>query len=200
MKEPLDRNKSDLTHRITSLAMIYLYNCGFKPIVTETPVGNGWIADIASFCLPNCSETKRLKLRSCTRFGLNNSDYSEIEFSYGPILTAIVEVKVNRSDFIKDKNRKFAAEFPAHLCYLAYPYGMLQQEEIPVGWLALEMTSTGTMLRKKHWTWASPHRQHPGEIAEFIAAIAIRADNRQRYAQNRLMMKMYRAGKITKKG
>lgn len=196
MKEPLDRNKTNLTHRITALSMIYLKHRGFSPIETEVSVENGWIADIASFCTPNMTETSRLRLRSISRFGLKELDSGEIRFCYGPLLTAIVEVKISRNDFLKDKERKFSGTFPAHLCYLAYPKDMLDENEIPRGWMVLEMTKNGAQIRKRHWTWPQVHPQHPGIVAEFIAAVAIRCDRRTRYATNRAIMKMYRAGKL----
>jgi hypothetical protein len=198
--EPLDRNKSDLTHRITALSMAYLMNVGFRPVETEVAVAGGWVADVASFCLPTPTETRRLKLRSINRFGFESCEYGEIQFQYGPLLTAIIEVKTTRADFLKDKQRKFSGIFPAHLCYLAYPKDVVEPNELPRGWQGLEMTSTGNMLRRKHWNWPEIHPQHPGEIAEFIAAVALRADNRTKYARNRLIMKMYRAGTLGKGG
>jgi len=192
MNEPLDRNKTTMTHNVTSLAMIYLENRGFKPIETEVCIDGYGIADVASFVYPTPTEVKKLRLANQKRFGLTDTScYQEISFRYGPMLTAVVEVKTSRADFLKDKD-KFKLH-PAHLCYLAYQKGILDKNELPLGWLGLEVNSTGTGLLRRHWNHPTVHPQHPGVIAEFLASLAIRADNRVRYSRNRLIMKMYRA-------
>src|SRR5690242_1203826 len=65
MSEPLptmDRNKTELTHRVTAAASLYLSECGFKPVETEVPIEQGWIADIAGACQPTPTELTKMKL------------------------------------------------------------------------------------------------------------------------------------------
>ena len=59
--DPLDRNKTDLTHRLTALAEGHLTVLGCKPIETEVPVG-GFIVDVAGFTYPTMTEMKKGKL------------------------------------------------------------------------------------------------------------------------------------------
>ena len=191
--EPLDRNKTDMTHRLTALAMWYLELRGFAPVETEVLVGDFGIVDVAGFCEPTPSETRKLRLRNQRRMGLDEFSYSEIMFQYGPLLTAVVEVKVGRQDYLKDRQRKFNLH-PAHLCYLAYPKGLLSEDEIPPGWHGLEADKSCQQLRRKYWTYPEVQAQHPGDIVEFLAALAKRADYRTRFARHRTMTKMIRAG------
>lgn len=202
MKEPLDRNKTDLTHFVIACAIGYLANRGFHPIETEVAVASGWIADIASFCYPTPMEMKNLGIKA-QRLRIE-SDYGEIQFEYGHLLTALVEVKTTKADFKKDLNKKFSGQkYPAHLCYLAYPKDMnIDATEIPMGWIGLEVYPSertirkfrSLMFRKKgYWSYSSIHPQHPGEVADFIAQIAIKREYRTKYAANRAWLKMYRA-------
>ena len=192
MNEPLDRNKTDLTHKITALAMIYLENRGFKPIETEVSIPGFGIADIGSFVYPTPTEAAKLRLANLKRFGLEQQNYDEIMFRYGPLLTAVIEVKVSRSDYKKDIGRKFNSSWPANLCYLAFPKGLIKSEELPLGWLGLEMDSQGYRVNRRYWNHPMVHPQHPGDTTEFIAALALRADYRTRFARQRTMMKMFR--------
>lgn len=195
MDEPLDRNKTDLTHRITALAMIYLENCGFKPIETEVPISGFGVIDIGSFCYPTETECRRLRLTNQRKYGLESQQYSEIIFDYGHLLTTAIEVKVARSDFLKDVDCKFS-QWPASLCYIAFPHGMIEEGELPSGWLGLEMDSKGYRLNRRYWNCPMVHPQHPGNMADFIAAIAVRAHYRTAYSRQRTMMKMYRKGGV----
>lgn len=192
--EPLDRNKTDLTHRLTALAMMYLENRGFRPVETEVILNGFGIVDVAGFVYPTCTEAKKLRLITQTKFGLEDEKYNEVMFRYGPMLTAVIEVKVTRSDFLKDIKRKFKNNWPAHLCYIAYPKGLIIERELPCGWLGLESDSQGSSLRRRYWNHPTVHPQHPGIVAEFIGALAVRTDKRTRFARWRYMLKMYRAG------
>jgi hypothetical protein len=60
-------------------------------------------------------------------------------------LTALVEVKVTRSDFQRDD--KWLRPSPVNLRYLAVPKGMLKPEEYPVGWFVLEFNNEGKLLK-----------------------------------------------------
>src|SRR4030043_963800 len=114
MQEALDRNKTDLTHRVTALAAAYLTTRGFHPVETEVFVERGWIADLAGYCYPVESELKKLHLIG-GRSIIPEIDYAEkYFFSYGSLLTAIVEVKTSRSDFTSDWKFKTKI-YPANL-------------------------------------------------------------------------------------
>lgn len=187
----LDKNKTPLTHKITAVAVEHLDRMGFKPVETEVPVAGGWVADLASFIYPTPTEAKKLKLIS----GTHSQEYSEIRFIYGPMLTAIVEVKISRSDLAKDTERKFNCPYPpAHLCYLAYPTGLLKEEEIPRGWIGLAMSKAGERLVKVCRPWAMKvYPQHPGDVADFIAQVAIRRDHRTRHKALRELRRAHNA-------
>lgn len=189
----MDRNKTPLTHRITATAIAYLDGRGFKPIETEVPAGNGWIVDIASFVYPTRTEAKKLKLTDKNGVVAENQ-YRELMYRYDSPLTAIIEVKAAKADYKKDIDRKFNGSFyPAHLCYIAYPCGMIDEKDVPVGWYGLETTKDGRNMhrvRRAHYT-RSLHPQRPGDVTDLIAQIAIRRDNRTRYAAMRALIKAY---------
>lgn len=182
MAEVLDSNKSALTHKITAVCAAYLDKRGFKPIETEVSVGRmqwGWIADLASFVYPSWSE--------CKLIGLNTDEL------INPV-TAIVEVKITRGDFRKDIRRKFNAEnLPAHICYLAYPKGMLSDEEIPARWVGLEVKADGSKLLRRKKKIVPVMDQTAEQIIDLIAAVAIRRDHRTRYRAMKDAMRMYNA-------
>jgi len=173
--------------------MIYLENRGFKPIETEVFIEGFGIVDVASFVYPTPIECHKLRLANEQRFGLDKQDYGDIQFRYGHILTAVIEVKVTRADWLRDKETKFKQRAPAHLCYLAYPKDLLEAKDLPEGWLGLEMDSTGYRVNRRHWNWPMVHPQHPGDVVDFVGAVAIKADHRTRFARHRTMMKMQRA-------
>ena len=120
-------------------------------------------------------------------------------FNYGPILTAVIEVKVTRSDFLRERKTKFERSAPANLCYLAYPKGVLKTDEVPRGWQGFEADINCNRLNRKHWTYPTVHPQHPGNTAEFLLALAARTDRRTRYARWRYVAKMQRAGMSERK-
>ena len=178
----LDANKSVLTHKITAVCAAYLDKRGFKPIETEVSVGRmqrGWIADLASFVYPSWTERKLI--------GLNTDEL------ISPV-TAIVEVKITRGDFKKDVRRKFNAEvLPAHICYLAYPKGMLRDEEIPERWVGLEVKEDGSKILRRKKKRITPAEQTSRQIIDLISAVAIRRAHRTRYRELRDYLRMYRA-------
>ncbi len=205
MDEELDKNKTSLTHRVTAAAWAYLEGAGFKPVETEVPVAPGWVADLASYAYPTRTEAKKLRLIALARRVVGEQSYSELQYRYGPLLTALVEVKVDRGDFAKDIERKVMCRRPpAHLCYLAYPAGVVDIKELPYGWIGLKTTKDGTRISKVErghlyrivdgrGSIATLHPQHPGDLADFIAAVGIRRDHRTRYAVIRNWRKMHAA-------
>jgi hypothetical protein len=195
--DDIDRNKTALTHRITAVAMGYLAGAGFKPIETEVPVAAGWIADIASFAYPTPTEYEKMKLNK--RFDDDRRENHYVNFEnfrqrYMFPITAIVEVKVSRSDYLHDAETKFKQPSPAHLRYLAFPKGMLEPREFPTNWTTLECTADGSKVWRVGRGYPFLHRLHPIDVTELIAQVAIRRHHRTEYHEMRAMMKAYRAG------
>lgn len=190
----LDANKTALTHKITAVASAYLDMRGFKPIETEVRVADKWVADIASFVYPSMTGLRNLKI--IPNKWCQDPTAEEIDYRYSYPLTAIIEVKASLLDFKKDINTKFSGQvYPAHLCYLAYPSGMIDKTEIPRGWIGLEAADDGGRVINIHrpFRLITPHSQKPGDVTDLIAAVAIRRDYRTRYAAQRAFVKAYNA-------
>ncbi len=208
--DPLDENKSTLTHRITALASAHLAIMGCKPIETEVAVSPGWIADVASFTYPTNTELKQSKLFKVMPIDYNNEviSYAKEElfrYKYSFPLTIIVEIKVSIADFKKDWDRKFQ-QHPAHLCYLAIPNHMTEQVDaiikdtrknnaymsdyIGYSWGRIICSNDGEKIIKILPPRINP--QNPGDMIDFIAQVAIRRDHRTRYRYTRDMLKAYR--------
>lgn len=191
--DPLDRNKSDLTHSITGTAMGWLSGGGFKPVETEVPVAGGFVADIASFIYPTPTEWKCLKLNR--RFdGTKGDPYDtliETTKRFGTPLTAVIEVKISNADLKKDFNTKFR-NFPAHLCYIAYPHGLIDETILPIYWSRLVCSANGQKLLRVDNGYVAIHPQSPGDTIDLIANIAIRRHHRTQYAEMRAMLKAWR--------
>jgi hypothetical protein len=174
---------------------------GFKPIETEIPVEPGWIADIGSFVYPTYTESKRMKIIPSVEFEAEKTlwkDYEWLMSRHDGILTAIVEVKVSRADFNLDQIRKFNSQrpLPANLCYIAYPSGIIEDAEIPDGWIGIKCTSEGERVSKIIIDKAPfIHPQSVGSVVHFIASVAIRRDHRTRRCAARAFLKSLRAGK-----
>lgn len=200
----IDDNKTALTHRVTATAAAYLDSIGCKPIESEVGVSRGWVADLATFVYPTFTEWKKAKLNK--RFAEDeyiktgwydsnkaNKDYSTYFTKYGYLLTVLVEVKTALPDFRQDMSRKFLADpLPAHLCYVAAPVILKNQiDKIPNGWGYIITTKDGRRVHRVRAPRVNP--QNPGDISDYIAAIAIRRDHRSRYTAMRSMMKSWRA-------
>lgn len=188
----IDRNKTATTHHITAAAVAYLDMRGCKPIETEVGIGLGeavkyGIADIASFVYPTHTEISKLKIRRFCRDEIN-----------GQLLTVVVEVKASRPDFQKDKKRKFKI-FPANLCYLAYPKGLLKPDEVPEGWLGLEATKDERSIWRTHWQKGAIHSPDAGTVLDTVVSIAIKRDHRTRYRAMRDYMRAARVREIERK-
>jgi hypothetical protein len=194
----MDANKTALTHRATATTVAFLDGLGCKPVETEVPVRPGWVADVASFWYPTRTELKKLQLNSKTAKlildpTLGDNDPATMAFALygaGP-LTLLAEVKTSRQDFLADAKWK-QSDPPASICLLAYINGIVRDEEIPTGWIGLELSANGTTIRKIH---RSRHvfPQHPGRVLDFVAQVAIRRDHRSRYSAMREWEKAYRA-------
>lgn len=206
MTEPLDRNKTAMTHTATAVAAAWLDGIGCKPVETEVPCGPGWVADLASFWEPTFTEAKNAKLlRDLVPDDVKKNSKEAYTWMYrrlGGRLTVVVEVKVSRADFLADAGRKFSTfgpkghknasrAWPAHLCVLACPKEVMADDHLR-DWAWLELSKDCTSVRKFHGAWS--HRAiHPGQIEDLIAAIAIRRDHNTRYARLRRFIKHWRA-------
>jgi len=206
MQETSDHNKTALTHRITAVAAAYLDEIGCKPVETEVRVKDGWVADVASFVYPTMTEALKMKLikRQSRRGSIRDSiddwgkeglAFRDVVYRHGNILTVIVEVKISKGDFAKDEQRKFrGGVFPAHLCYIAYPKGLLEDNAIPPGWIALIMSKDGRRLieaKRRMSVDQLLHAQPPGDMIDFVATVAIRRAHRTRYRELRAVVNAY---------
>lgn len=197
-----------LTRRITAGAKCWMLASGFKPVVDEVAVASEWVADLAGYIYPTNTELKRhLKLLRLVSDGIKVSgrqaewekDQAEIArflAKYSMPLTALVEVKVSAGDFRKDMDRKYTRlggdRSPAHLSYLAFPRGIVPEDELPWYWGRLEFSCDGTKLLKAH-TPLSISPQHPGDTIRFIAAIGDRYYNKWAHREFRELVKNWRA-------
>lgn len=153
-----DRNKTELTLRITEAASSWLHNLGAKCVETEVYAGPSWLADIAGFWSPTQTEASYAKLippRVRYPFGEGPAKmrrYEEADAvriaafaALPPRITIVHEVKTSRADFAKDA--KWGREAVADMQVLSYARGILQPGELPAGWWALEHSAeTGALL------------------------------------------------------
>lgn len=201
MVDPLDRNKTNLTHKITALAAAYLEILGCKPIETEVSLSDGTIVDVASFTYPTMTELKQGKLLKRIIGDEVLADHQRdqlFNYRYGGILTVAVEVKTSLADFKKDLGRKYdpkkGTHIPAHLCYLAMPKSLIEKIEgieFWRSWGLLTCSNNGEQILKVSAPWyVNP--LHPYEIIDLIAQVAIRRDHRTRYRAMRDFLKSYR--------
>lgn len=170
----LDRNKSPLTLKITSGVEVYLKDKGFKPIETEVPIEDGWVADVASVIVPTPTELIAMKLvprkprmaddwsfwrvkfgdkywetpeykQKQAQVAEHTAQWNALIQAYVPPFTAVVEVKTTKGDFQRDD--KWIRPSPVSLRYLAIPAGMLKRHEYPQDWFILEFSAEGKLLR-----------------------------------------------------
>ena len=89
-----------------------------------------WVADVAGMMIFSRSRLHNMRLDH-----LHDLDIP------GEKLTWLCEVKVQRSDFLKDD--KFDKPPQAHLQFVACPKGLIEAHEIPKGWGLLEVADSG---------------------------------------------------------
>ena len=190
-----DRNKTDLTHKITDAASQWLDNHGFKPVETEvcvpsSPNEKGWIADLASVISPTQTELIDLRLvKRPPRYyygGHKNEGYTERYAAWreefeksNRRMTCLVEVKTSRSDFMGD--RKWNLTPPTDLAWIALAPGIARVEECPEEWGVLVLR--GDQMHQVRVP--KPRVATVEEQLHVIYQIAIRRDHRTRYAQER---------------
>jgi hypothetical protein len=160
---PADRNKTDLTHKVTEGAARWLAAIGAKAIETEVPVGPKWVADLAAFWSPTPTEATLEKLiPRAQRYPYGEGDAAAARWreahdarlaafrALPRIITLLVEVKTSRADFGLDARvgGKFTRGRPADLHVLAVPMEMLPCEKLPTGWWVLHCSAhDGEVLR-----------------------------------------------------
>lgn len=199
-QEPADRNKSELTHKITRATQLWLENHGFKPVEAEVSLPHSgersWVADIAAVISPTKTELIEMKMLPRpprSMYEKNNTSYdvkrAAWEALYKPIdrgMTCLVEVKATRADFRGD--RKWKLTPPTDLAYLALVPGIAKQEEWPAGWGILELRgSVVAQIRTP-----TPRITTLVEQFAVVYQLAIRCDHRTRYAAARVSNKAYR--------
>lgn len=142
-----DRNKTELTKQVTAAAYRYLDERGSKPLETEVPICDGWIADIAGVLNPTITEMIELKLlKRRPRSTQQGYEWWEDAKAVQRLMTVLVEVKTSRADFRGDK--KWALPLPVNLAYLAIPKGLpVSMEEMPQRWGILEYSETTDIIR-----------------------------------------------------
>lgn len=196
-----DRNKTELTRKATAAAYRFFDGAGFKPIETEVPICQGWIADLAGVIDP--TETELLKLRMVPskpryRWSASNewkekyqSAFAEWKEQFDPmfrLLTAVIEVKTTRGDFRGD--HKWSRCCPADLAYLVVPKDLISQDEYPPGWGIIEYNessdSTKTVKRP------TPRLATVEEQRDIVLSIAVRRDHQTRHERIREMNRRIR--------
>jgi len=90
-----------------------------------------WIADVAGYCNLTATKLKYMGLYHLRK-----------EFSYN--VSWVAEVKVQRQDFTRDD--KWASTPQANIQFVVYPKDLVKPEEIPNGWIGLEVV--GERVRK----------------------------------------------------
>lgn len=204
----LDRNKSVLTHTATATAAGWLDCLGCKPVESEVPVADGWVADLASWWCPTMTEAKNSKLLAAMVppevQGSDHDRLAHLSRRVGGRLTIVVEVKVSRADFLGDRGRKYATNgrpslaSPAHLLVLAVPPGVILDNEYLWNWGVLRLSVSCERVTKFDG-WGTPSALFPGQIEDLIAAIGIRRDHHTRYSGLRRMLRSYRARQTEEK-
>jgi hypothetical protein len=210
-----DANKTDLTRRITTAAATWLDQRGFRPVETEVPVIQGWVADLAGLCYPTPTEAQSLKLidkkpryPDCPgRFGVDSEEYrlgmkeyrlalDEWERTYTALsapMTAIVEVKASPVDLAQDT--KWGRQLPAHLVYLAIPPSLACDESLDARWGILVLTASGDVRLHRP---PQVNDVAPEQTLGVVCQIAMRRDNFTRHARFRELDRQTRQTDNTK--
>lgn len=187
-----DRNKTELTRRVTSAVVAYLDERGCKPLETEVPICDGWIADVAAVLSPTITELVKLKLMK-PRPRWNHPGYEEWWLSAKAaqqLMTVLVEVKTSRADFSGDK--KWTLPIPVNLAYLAVPNSLaVPNDEMPAGWGLLvysEATGLTRCSRSPVINGVTAEQQR-----DVILSVAVRRDHDTRYERIRNLRREIRA-------
>ena len=203
-----DRNKTELTHAATRRAAEWLDTHGFKPIELEVAVAKGWVADLAGVIDPTQTELIELKLikqppRSPDHLHANPDLWTTYQTKYGAWretferfrspLTAVVEVKTQRSDFLSDHkfDRTRWQHRPADLCLLAVTPGVIRITECPVGWGLIDLSADGNTVKGYR---IAPYQ--PVTIAETLGVVYEIALNRDHSTRHRRLRELQKSLRI----
>jgi hypothetical protein len=206
-----DRNKTPLTHEVTTAAISWLNEHGFKPIETEVGIAPGWIADLAAVIQPTRTEAQNLRIvgrkpkypspgQDWTRpripgwYGTPEylaweQRHKAWEQSYLAIpqpCTCVVEVKTSTSDFRGD--RKWTADPVADLSYLAIPAMLIGEADWPDGWGVLLYAEGKCRVGR----WAPMRPAMDRQRMDTVLSIAVRRDHNTRYARLRELQRTQR--------
>lgn len=178
----MDRNKTQLTHDVTTATIMWLDERGFKPTETEVPVRSEWVADLASVIHPTRGESTVLGLMPRKRKATDTIAWESLFQRLPKPLSVVIEVKTTRADFFKDRRKWLDFGLPADLCYIAMPRGMLTPGEWPVKWGVLSMHSDKTVAQLKTAMLAPVDLEQRMKV---VLAIAVRRDHHTRYERFR---------------
>ena len=197
-----DRNKSEVTLRVTEAASRWLLDLGAKAVETEVPAGEKWIADIAAFWVPTRTEAIKAKLilkkpKWVSPYGPEelrkqyNQEHTAWIKSYKGLpnyITIVHEVKTSPKDFKRDL--KWERTPVADMQVLSYVKGILTPEQYPKNWWVLEHAEDGSLLKVKNRV--PMHNVDVNQRLMLIANIADRRHNRTAYQFLRDLQKSHR--------
>lgn len=182
-----DRNKSDMTKLVTAAAYRYLDERGFKPVETEVPICDGWIADLAGVINPTQTELQELKILTPKPRWKHpaHAQWCEDAKNAQKLMTCLVEVKTSMSDFRGDKKWTWLSkEFPVNLAYLAIPSALrVDRHQFPLNWGVLEYSESRDLVKciQIPEVWEAPTEQQ----LSVVLNVAIRRDHHTRYERER---------------
>jgi hypothetical protein len=183
-----DRNKTELTLRVTEAAALWLSGLGCKCVESEVPVAEKWVADLASIWSPTRTEAERHKLiqrapswrRNCDR-DVFRAQCEERQAAFTALpgrMTVVVEVKTSVGDFRGDD--KWLRPSPADIRILAMPSKMIPKQQWPKDWwVILHHDKGGHVAIAQRAPLASVDDSQRLRVA---ASIAERRHNRTAYA------------------
>ena len=139
-----DKNKTEITLRVTEAANKWLNDKGVKLTETEVMIQNGWQADLAGVVslTPTAAQNLKLIPRSIPWDKARAMDKDivaakrkerDVAYNFIPeIITIIHEVKTARQDFRGDK--KWNTASPVDMRVLSITEGIISPEDYPAGW------------------------------------------------------------------
>lgn len=91
----------------------------------------------------------------------------------GWVVIANIEVKTSRSDFTKDLRTKFSRRYST-IDAIAYPNGLIDQRELPDGWMGLECSKDGKRLYRVRADRFTPYRMDAETALRYQTRIFLR--------------------------
>jgi hypothetical protein len=180
-----DRNKTVITCSVASAAVRYLEERGAKPLETEVPVCEVWVADVAAVLSPTVTELVALKFIKRRPKGDDEKgrrEWWDAAKRVQRLMTALVEVKTSVGDFHGDK--KWSLPIPVNIAYTAIPKDLdIRLDEIPSAWGVLEYSAVTECVRLAR----VPVVQNVSveQQLQVVLQIAVRRDHHTRYERMR---------------